>query len=145
LTDLTEAAEAIPEVITDHQEVLLRQVHPIHNPNGVLSSGAFRPGPSHQGKLSTHRGYVGAEEAYLRWTAQDYPSCGTWGISVGEAHGLALPALADDVLPGMPADHASVDFEGCASSSEIKRKAKLLRDHANERARLYPAAQELAE
>jgi hypothetical protein len=129
----------VPEVITDLDEVLFRQVHPIHLDDGVLSSAAFIPGRGHNGKLSTLRNRVGAEEAHRRWTSQPgHESCGTWGISVGEAAAISLPTLADETLPDMPDAHASIDFENCASKGEISRSAKKLRNHATDRRRLYP-------
>jgi len=132
------ADEIVPEVIMDLTEVLLRQVHPIHYPNGVLSSGAFRPGPEHNLMLSTHRNRIGAAESYRRWTEElGYESVGTWGVTVGEADELDLPALADEVLPEVPDDHASVNFAVCETDSQVKRKAKELRKHAVNRTQIY--------
>ncbi|WP_153303405.1 hypothetical protein [Plantibacter flavus] len=136
--DAEDEIDVIPSVveIEDMDEVLLRQVHPTHFQLGVLSKGAFIPGPGHDNLLSTLRERVGAQAAYERWIAQEYESAGTWGVGVGEAAAASLPAL-DDALASNVADHASISFQACATKGETAKRARKLRDYALERDCLY--------
>ncbi|WP_207555732.1 hypothetical protein [Intrasporangium flavum] len=125
--------------IDDLDEVLLRQVHPVHlDEDAVVQSVAFNPSREHQGLLSTLRERVGAEEAYRRHKDAGLASAGTWGVSVREADENSLPCLDDEHLPDSPPDHASIDFSALSRKGAV-RAAKLLRDAAVARGCLHPA------
>lgn len=125
-------------VLTDVNEVLLRQVHPDQlQANGVPDSSAFMAKQPHNFLLSTRREAVGAQRAYEDWTAE-HKSVGTYGVSVGEIHGQQLTAFDDSADDGMPEGHASVDFRG-VSDGQAKKRARKLRDAAVARGRMYPA------
>lgn len=114
-------------LITDRAEVLRRQVHPgLLDPTVGVMKTAFTPSDRDCGLLSTLRGSVDAREAHQRWIAiPGHESAGTWGISVGEAADLSLPSLDDGHVPGMPRDHASVDFRKHSKGLRLQLGRKL--------------------
>lgn len=135
-------------LLTNSDELLLRQVHPIHlKGDGTISKEAFNPSKRDSGLLSTLRGHIGAEEAYRRWT-QDmgYQSIGTYGVSVGEVDGVfvgtppvhaGLRAYDDSDQVGVP-DHASVDYNAVPSRGLRGQAARKLLKVAEGRGRLHP-------
>lgn len=125
--------------LDDLNEVLLRQVHPVHlDEESVVQSVAFSPSRDHQGLLSTLRERVGPEEALRRHKDSGLATAGTWGVSVGEADENSLPCLDDEHLPDSPPDHASIDFSALSRKGAV-RAAKLLRDAAIARGCLHEA------
>lgn len=125
-----------PVPLTDLDETLLRQVHPDHYPDGVLSKSAFMPGSVDNGKMSTHRERIGAAEAYRRWTVDlQKRSVGTYGVTVGEIVSAGLVALDDEDVE-VP-DHASVDFTPYPGRSKREQLARKLREKALDRGCLY--------
>lgn len=99
--------------IDDIEEVLNRQVPPglWNTADGEPMWTAFGPQSPDAGLMSTLRGHVTPEEAYRRHTeVHKLRSMGTWGVLVGDARDNGLPCLDDGGRPGVPADHASVDF-----------------------------------
>lgn len=136
-----------PAPLPSATEILFRQVHPTHLPNGKLASTAFAPQRGHKGFLSTHRERIGAEESYRRWTEENQrESIGTFGVTVGEARACFLEAVDDANIVGVP-DHASVDFnvippitgQDQPTKGQMQRAGRLLRDHATERGCLFPS------
>lgn len=96
--------------------------------------------------MSTRRQAMGAREAYEDHV-REYPSEGTWAITVGEtqavrstAHGdcVVLRAYDDAHLPEYPPHHASVHFHAALSRGQREKISKTLRDHAVARGRLHP-------
>lgn len=131
-------------ILTDLDEVLNRQVHPIHlDEDRGLHKGAFSPTPRDDGMVSTLRGYVSPAEAFRRHTqGSGLRSAGTWGVSVGEVNGAGVSAVDDAHVAGMPADHASIDFRRVPEKprSARLRVADALRAAAVKRGPLYQPA-----
>lgn len=128
-------------MLTDGGEELLRQVHPIMCPDGEPARTAFTPTKKDDGKLSTLRGRVSADEAYRRHVeGLQLQSAGTWVVTVGEANDAGCVALDDGDDLGVP-DHASVDFSEAGSRRNVERAARKLRDAAVTRGcRFVPAS-----
>ena len=115
-----------PTLIADPSEVLARQIPPVFLSEacGIMSS-AFTPSARDAGRLSTLQG-VSPGEAHRRYTEDlKLASAGTWGVNVGLAASLDLPAYADSALPGTPDDHASVDFNAHSKGQQTQRGRKL--------------------
>lgn len=124
-------------MLTEPEEVLLRQVHPVmRNSDGVISSYAFWADGSHNSLLSTRREHIGAQRAFEDWT-KDHESLGTWGISVAEVHAIQLSAFDDSAGEDTPEGHASVDYRAHHAAVQ-RKKARLLRDAAVSRTCLFP-------
>ncbi len=117
--------------LTDLEEVLLRQVHPTLRPAGKVSKEAFIPNENDRGRVSTLRGAVGAAEAYRRWIEEEKrESVGTYGVSIAEVDGLGDVVAIDDAAAMGKPDHASIDMTAVPTAGQLKKKARLLRDHA---------------
>jgi hypothetical protein len=128
--------------LTQTAEVLLRQVHPLQlDEDAVVQSAAFVPGSNDSGLLSTLRESVGPGPAFARWTDAGYESAGTWGISVGEAVSASLTCVDDSGRPDVPADHASIEFNGL-SRKGMRKAGRVLRDAALARGCLHAAPDE---
>jgi hypothetical protein len=119
-------------------DLLYRQVHPAHAPQGIPSSQAFHPTPKDEGKLSVDDSRrVTAEQSWTHFTRNlGFQSAGTWAVSFGEVEtpsGLAVLAdpLDDAEMPDRsnPA-HCLIDFNGLATKGERKRRAQQLAIHA---------------
>lgn len=122
-------------------DLVYRQVHPTHAPDGVPSSQAFNPTPKDQGRLSVDDSrIVTAEESWNHFTANlGFQSAGTWAVSYEEIQtpgGLLLTRdpLADPDMPSRnnPA-HCLIDFNGLASKGERRRRAQHLAIKASTR------------
>jgi len=79
-------------------DLVYRQVHPSHAPEGVPSSQAFNPTPKDEGQLSVDDSRVfTAEESWDHFTRNlGFQSAGTWAVSIEEvetAGGLVLLIL----------------------------------------------------
>ncbi|PFG33647.1 hypothetical protein ATL42_1530 [Sanguibacter antarcticus] len=123
-------SEPQPALISEADTVLCRQVPSalLDEACGIMST-AFTPSPRDAGRLSTLHA-VDPYEAHRRYTEElELESAGTWGIEVGLASSLHLPAYEDSCLPGMPADHASVVFTAHTKGQQAQR-ARKLRDAA---------------
>ncbi len=117
-------------MLTNAGEELLRQVHPIMCPDGEPARTAFTPTKKDEGKLSTLRERVGADEAYRRHVeGLQLQSAGTWAVTVGEVDGAGCTAV-DDGEDLAVSDHASVDFTAVGGRGAIERAARKLRDAA---------------
>lgn len=124
-------------VLTDHDEVLRRQVHPSRKDEvEVIHFTAFQPTGDEDYLLSTASGSVDPEECYDRHRGKGLDSMGTFGIQVGDASALRLACLDDADINGTPKDHVSVDFKPLARK-ERQRAARTLRDRALQRGPLY--------
>ena len=123
--------------------LLLRQIHPDHLPDGRgVSSAAFRPTPKDEGKLSVDCGNMtspqAAHDLHLK---KGFKTSGTWGITREECASEQLNVLPDPISKsvdgiGNPAHHVVVfPSEKRKSNRNI---AKRLRDKAVDRGRLWP-------
>jgi hypothetical protein len=123
-------------VLSDPDELLFRQVHPLWCSDGVPSSQAFGPTKKDEGKLSiTRSSLTTAMDAYINYTTvQGLASAGVWGITVGEAAAVELKCF-DDPQPDIPA-HGYVDF-GDLPRRQAQRKAQVLVAKARSRGCLY--------
>lgn len=136
------------------KNTLLRQVHPAHYTNG-LSSGAFRPTPSDEDKMSVDCGNMTSAQAsyelhltksrVLPNGERSYlETVGTWAISrelciAEKLSVIANPVQAKDGQPANAAHHL-VDFASIVGKPTKKNDtvAKRLRKEALERGRLWP-------
>jgi hypothetical protein len=137
MTDVKTQSEAHRTLLTEHSEILYRQVHPSWIDGGVPTSQAFTPSPKDKGELSIARSSLTtAEAAHKHYTTVlGCASAGSWAITVGEADKAALESFGDP-LSNDPA-HGFVDFRGL-SKNEAKRRGTLLAARARERGRLHP-------
>jgi hypothetical protein len=122
-------------------DLVYRQVHPSHAPDGTPSSQAFNPTPKDEGQLSVDdAGFVTAEGSWNHFTnGLGFKSIGTWALSVEEietAEGLKLiksPVVdADNPEKNNPA-HCLLDFNDLESKGERKRRAQKLAIKASAR------------
>ena len=115
--------------------LLLRQIHPSFMQAGRITSQAFRPTPKDENKLSVYDGdQITAEASWTHFSATpDCRSVGVMAVTKGQCVELALGVIAD----GVPfPEHASIDYSNFGKS-EIEKKAKVLKGHAQERGWLY--------
>lgn len=130
------------DILTDHAEVLLRQIHPDLIQDGEPSSSNFRPKDTDGGKLSVDRSAVTtAEAAFALYTSNGYSSVAVYGVSVGDFDGCGIqceadPLLATEKLAANPA-HALADFTKFGSSKQ-KTLAKRIKKAAIARGILHP-------
>jgi hypothetical protein len=130
------------EPLTDQDEVLFRQIHPIFLKGG-LGSSPFMPNSSDKNLLSVDRGTLtDAAASYALYTSTGRQSEAVYGISVGEFGYEKLPCKSDplEAAEGQPANpaHALADYSA-HSSGQQKNVAKRLKQKALARGRLYPA------
>lgn len=136
------------------RDLMFRQVHPAHIKNG-LSSGAFRPTPSDEDKLSVDCSNMTSAEAafelHKRKTKvkssgglEFLETAGTWAFAREDcaAEGLAItpdPIESITNQPDNPAHHL-VDFSTITGLARKKNDAvsKRLRRQAEQRGRLWP-------
>lgn len=137
------SAATTPTPLSDHEELLLRQVHPTFVRDGRPSSQAFRPTTKDAGKLSVARGALTTPEAAFSLYTEGLglPSAGTWAVTVGECREQALNVIPDPLTspPEKIADfaHAVVDFTTHSKSQAEAKGARLARK-AWERGRMHP-------
>jgi len=121
-------------------EILHRQCNSKTIQDGRPWSRLFCPTDRDEGHLSADRETLrtpkDAFEAYLAAKGAD-SSGGVWGVTVQEFRGLDLSSYADAIEDNVA--HALVDFSSLSKDS-ILEKAKLARDMALTRKRLYPPA-----
>ena len=125
--------------LLDGAEMLFRQLHPSQaDEMGRPSTGAFKPGRSHDFQLSVDRGRkVSAEEATLHWQRMNRATLGAWGVTVRECDEQRSPAY-DDEGAQQPA-HALIDMQPL-SNSDRKKAASNLAAHARERGCLFASS-----
>jgi len=118
------------------QTMLLRQGSPGFLREGRPPSQVFRPTPSHGFKLSVDDGdLTTAVDSWTHFTADlGLQSVGVLGVRVPECSDEGLPCCPDP-KPDNPA-HALIDFTGL-KDKDIRRKGKVLLNHALERDWLY--------
>lgn len=126
-----------PDVLTNPDDLLIRQVSPIHKKtDDTISVESFAPSKRDEGMLSTLHGSVGADEAYRRWTEEvGSNSLGSFGVTVGEIDSVevdvpgngpqGLQAL-DDAHMVHVEDHVSVDFNALLSRGQRRQAARKL-------------------
>ena len=117
--------------------LLLRQVNPAWIQDGRITSQVFRPTPKDSKRLSVYDGdQISAEDAWHHYCKNPkVSSIGVMAVTVAECETLDLPVTPDpDPFP----EHVVIDFDGC-SNSQIKTKAKLLTQAAEERGSQYQA------
>jgi hypothetical protein len=129
-------------------DLVYRQVHPTHAPEGVPSSQAFNPTPKDEGKLSVDDSRtVTAEGSWDHFTRNlGFHSAGTWAVAYEEIQapgGLVL--LKDPVEDaGNPTRnnpaHCLIDFNGLATKGDRKRRAQHLAIKAAARGCQYQPA-----
>lgn len=126
-------------------DLVYRQVHPSHAPDGIPSSQAFNPTPKDEGKLSVDDSrVVTAEGSWQNYTGNlGFQSAGTWAVSfeeVAAASDLVLlkaPVVnPENPLHDNPA-HCLIDFNSLASKGEKKRRAQQLAIKASARGIQY--------
>jgi hypothetical protein len=133
-----------PNVLSDDNELLLRQVHPSFVRDGRPSRRSVRrrrmreSSPWHEVSLTT------AAAAFQHYTERlGLPSGGTWGVTIAECREQGLPALGDPLTapPEAVADpaHAVIDFTA-HSRSQVEAKGTRLARKAFDRGRLHPTA-----
>ena len=116
--------------------ILMRQVHPQFYPNNQLSSQAFFPFPKDEGRLSVYNGdMISAKKAYDDFTKRlGFQSIGVWGVSCAEVKQEKLVSQPDP-LKDFPS-HAVICFNS-EDKKYLRKMAKLLKAHAEERGYLY--------
>lgn len=117
------------------QTLLLRQVHPSFVQAGRITSQVFRPTPKDENQLSVYDGdQIMAEAAWKHFISD--PNCHSTGVmAVTQAQCMELELVV--VADGVPfPEHASIDYSAFAKS-EIEKKAKVLKGHAQARGWLY--------
>ena len=122
-------------------DLVYRQVHPSHAPDGVPSSQAFNPTPKDEGKLSVDDSRrVTAEGSWTHFTKNlGFQSAGTWAISFEE-----ITAAGDLVLRKNPIEdseeglknnpaHCLIDFNKVTSKGHQTKRAQHLAIRASAR------------
>lgn len=130
--------------ITEHNDVLLRQVHPTWIHEGRYGSQTFKPFPKDDGFLSLHeKGKIKPKPAFQIYTEiKKLQSVDVCALTVSEVQEEELKAFEDPSEDGPspeadPLDeaHASIDFNGL-SNGQTRKKAKTLARKANNRGSL---------
>ncbi|WP_159048209.1 hypothetical protein [Streptomyces sp. XY511] len=123
------------EIISNRDEKLWRQVHPVWVQDGRVTSQLFSPTPKDSGELSTTRSsIVSAESAHQHHTeAMGLKSVGVYSVSVSDVEDVDLLAVDDSKAEGgdnRPPGHAFIDFKRVSSPKQIRKRASILRDKA---------------
>lgn len=122
--------------LSNHDELLLRQVIEIWIQEGRPASRAFQPNSNDEGQLSCDRhSMVTPREAFEAYLAAGRNSGGVWAVSVGEFSASSINAYSDS-LPNNAA-HVLVDYSPY-TKKEWQKLSKRFRSHAERRGRLYP-------
>ncbi len=115
--------------------ILLRQINPSFVDGGSVTSQAFKPTPKDENKLSVYDGdLISPKDSFNHFVSR--PACyslGVMGLSCAECAEESLIAQPD-TLP-FP-EHAIIDFS-LHNETQIRKKAKKLRDIAVQRGWLY--------
>jgi hypothetical protein len=123
-------------------DLVYRQVHPTHAPDGNPSSQAFNPTPKDQKQLSVDdASLVTAGESWSHFTSTlGYKSTGTWAVSCEEIETAGDLTLVKDPLDDNVA-HCLIDFSKMNSKGQMKKRAQLLAIKASARGCLFQAPQ----
>ena len=133
-----------PGVISNPDEIMFRQVHPILYEAGAIASSAFMPTESDQGQLSVDRGSLTTPKAsFDLYRENGRQSAAVFGVSVGEFATVGIPCIPDPLpatenLKANPA-HAYADYNGIGTNQR-RKKAQRLRTAALRRGILHPLA-----
>lgn len=109
---------------------------------GQISSLAFTPRPVDDGLWSTEHGDRPGGAGQYRQDLELEGVAGIWGVTVTECESEEIPLIDDGGENGRSAWHISVDYRAHLNSeskrlnSAGKKKAKRMRDRAQERGRL---------
>lgn len=111
-------------LITDSEELLHRNAHPMFVHEGRPSSQVFSLKTADRGALSTQRNSKASPQvAYERYTARGLASAGIWSITVLECDELNLSAYDDPVADDD--SHAIIDLTACPASQARRLTDKL--------------------
>lgn len=112
-----------------------RQIHPSWIKDDAISSQAFKPTPKDENKLSVYDGkQFSAKDSFDHFTDKGLQSAGVLGVTNDEFNSENLNCLPDDsAFKG----HVLVDYSSCTSKGQIEKKAKKIRDIAQERSWMY--------
>ena len=144
--DRPESAEkpATAGPISNPDEIMFRQIHPILYEAGAVASSAFMPTDSDQGQLSVDRGSLTTPKAsFDLYRENGRQSAAVYGVSVGEFTTEGIPCKPDPLpatenLKANPA-HAYADYYG-VGTNQRRKKAQRLRTAALRRGILHPLA-----
>ena len=121
-------------------DLVYRQVHPSHAPDGNPSSQAFNPTPKDQEQLSVDdASLVTAENSWRHFTGKlGFKSAGTWAVSFEEVETAGDLTLVKDALEDNAA-HCLIDFSKVSSKGQMKKRAQLLAIKDSARGCLFQA------
>jgi hypothetical protein len=144
--DTPEPAEnpAASGPISNTDEIMFRQVHPILYEAGAVASSAFMPTEGDQGQLSVDRESLTTPKAsFDLYRENGRQSAAVYGVSVGEFTAEGIPCQPDPLpatenLKANPA-HAYADYNGIGTNQR-RKKAQRLRTAALRRGLLHPLA-----
>lgn len=121
------------------QTLLLRQVNPSWIQQGRITSQLFVPTKKDANRPSVYDGdQITPEKSWQHYTGVLlFASVGVVAVTFQECQDEGLPPALDP-RPDFP-EHAVIDFSGCTSNGEIRRKADTLRNKAVTRGWLYQA------
>jgi hypothetical protein len=130
--------------LSNADEIMLRQVHPILCQSGEVASSVFRPSEDDQGQMSVDRGSLTTPKAsFDLYRENGRQSAAVYGVSVGEFTSEDIPCHPDPIsatqdLKANPA-HAYADYNGIGTNQR-RKKAQRVRTAALRRGRLHPLA-----
>lgn len=119
----------------NHKTLLLRQINPSWNQNGIITSQAFRATPKDEKLLSVYDGdQITYENSWKHFTEElKLKSDGVKAVSVEECAEFNLNVIPD---PETFKEHCLIDFSK-ETEGEIKKKAKKLKAYAVKRGWLF--------
>lgn len=129
------------ELITP-EDILLRQIHPLHVQNGRIGSPVFSPTENDEDKLScSQKNLISEKNSHQTYTTvKNLKSCGIASVSISEVQITSLKAYSSPTTegPSPAADtfdqaHAHIDFSTSTSKSDRRNKAKALAEKARQR------------
>lgn len=115
----------IGPVLTEGVEELLRQVHPNFVQGERLTSQIFEATAKDEGLLSVHRSSkTTAQEAFERFLARHFKSCGVVAVTVAEV--VDAGVVAHDDPQGDDPAHAVINFNGKTEGEARRARKKLV-------------------
>jgi hypothetical protein len=94
---------AMSKIITNLDELLLRQIHPNYLVNNIPSSDRFRPSKLDENKLSVDRESVhDAQASHALYTSGGKKSAAIFGVSLPEFNAESIQCI-EDPTPAVPA------------------------------------------
>ena len=128
--------------ISNAEEIMFRQVHPILYLAGAVASSAFLPTEDDRDQMSVDRGSLTTPKtSFDLYRENGRQSAAVYGVSVGEFTVEDIPCQPDPLpatenLKANPA-HAYADYNGIGTNQR-KKKAQRLRTAALRRGLLHP-------